>query len=136
MTSCSVRNLRKLLDHGGWRYNVGSDEEVLVSGRDFLEVRCRPKPHHFGFLCVELKVVHKRHTSFKPSSDVTDVGRLTLLDALHVVSKQMMADTMLLKNVGDILGVCNKRPRSRADPCSAQTRSSLTNDDSVPTTAT
>ena len=42
-----------------------------------------------------------------------DVGRLSLMDVLHVVSKPTMADTMLLENVGDILGVCDKGPRSQ-----------------------
>ena len=48
---------------------------ISVSRRDFPEVCGRPKPHHFGFLCVQLKalprapLVHRRHTSSKPISD-------------------------------------------------------------------
>jgi len=94
--------------------DVGSDDNVFVDRRDFPEVCCRPKPHHLCFLGVQLKalqrapVVHRRHTRSKPSSDVTkvtNVGRLAVLDALHVVSKQMVADTMLHENVSDILCV-------------------------------
>jgi len=96
--------------------------ECLVDRRDFPEDCCRPKPHHLCVLGVQLKalwrapVVHRHHTSSKPSSDVTNVGRLAVLDALHVVSKQMVLDTMLLKNVGDILCVGDEGPTSKHGP--------------------
>jgi len=75
---------------------------------------CRPKPHHLCFLGFQLKAlrrapfVPKRHTSSKPSSDVTNVEWLAVLDALHIVNKQMVADTMLLENVDDIRCVGEK----------------------------
>jgi len=69
--------------------------ECLCRRTIFPEVCYRPKPHHLCFLGVQLKalrrapVVNRRHTSSKPSSDVTNVGRLAVLDALHVVSRQL-----------------------------------------------
>jgi hypothetical protein len=85
--------------------------EEFISLREFAEVRCRVESHHFGLRCVELKafrrapVMHGRHTSHKPSSHPsTDLGWLALLSALHV-GKQMVADAVLLENLGDVLSI-------------------------------
>jgi len=114
-----VKEHAEIMDYRGWWYDVGSDENVFVDRQDFSEVWCRPKPHHLCFVGVQLKVlrhapvVHIHHyTSSKPCSDVTNVGRPAVLDALHVVSKQMV-DTMLLENVGDILCVGDEGLRSK-----------------------
>jgi len=48
-------------------------------------------------------VVHRRHTSSEPNSDVKDVERLAVLDALHIISTQM-ACAMMFEN---IIGLAN-----------------------------
>ena len=94
--------------------DIMSDPTSMSWSADVIFLRFVAKPNHITSVFFELKalrraqVVHRRHTSSKPSGDVTDVGRLTLLDALHVVSKRMVTDMMLLKNVGDFLGLCDK----------------------------
>jgi len=83
-----IKKLSEITDNRRWWYDVGSDENVFVDRRDFPEVCCRPKRHHLCFLGVHLKalrrasVVQRLHTSSKHSSNVTNVGRLAMLDAL------------------------------------------------------
>jgi len=87
-----VEEHSEITDNMGLWYNVVSDKNVLVDKRDFPEVCCTPKPHHLCFLGVQLKalrrapVFHRLHTSSKPSSDVTNIGRLAVLDALLCMS--------------------------------------------------
>ena len=101
-----------------------SDPTKMSWSTDVIFLRFIADPNHITsvFFCVELQalrrapVVDRHHASSNPSGDVADVGRLTLLDVLPVISKQTMVNTTMLENVGDILmilGVYDKGPRSQ-----------------------
>jgi len=115
-----VEEHSEITDNRRWRYHhwydVGSGENVFVDRRDVPRVCCRPKPHHlFSWCSAECASTSTRYsqTSHKLQAQQWRHERWTaqfMLDALHVVSKEMVADTMLLENVGDILCVGDEGP--------------------------
>jgi len=72
----------------------------------------------------------------QPSSHFVDLGWLAAPGALHVVGKQMVADTVILKNLVDVFSVGDERLRSKDSSRGAPNRSSLTRDESSPITTT
>jgi hypothetical protein len=82
----------------------------LVGSRKFAEVCGRAIPHHFSLRGIQLKAfgctptIHFGHTASELSSHLADLWQLVVFGTLHIVSKDMMAETMPQEDIGGVFG--------------------------------